>query len=57
MIKTEVLNAFFISVINSKTSCPLSAQPLKLEGRGKEQNEAPIMDEEMVSDIRVYGTG
>ena len=36
--KAEVLNAFFASVFNSKTSC---AQPPKLEDREAEQNESP----------------
>ncbi|KAK4827657.1 hypothetical protein QYF61_020429 [Mycteria americana] len=46
--KAEVLNAFFASVFNSKTSCSLGTQPPELDG---EQNEAPIMQGEMVSDL------
>lgn len=32
-------------------------QPLKLEGRDEEQNEAPIINEAMVRDAQVYGAG
>ncbi|KAK4830685.1 LOW QUALITY PROTEIN: hypothetical protein QYF61_012854, partial [Mycteria americana] len=49
--KAEVLNAFFASVFNSKTSCSLGTQPPELEDRGREQNEAPIIQGEMVSDL------
>ena len=47
--KAEVLNAFFASVFNSKTSCSLGTQPPELEDRDREQNEAPIIQGEMVS--------
>ncbi|KAK4830698.1 LOW QUALITY PROTEIN: hypothetical protein QYF61_012867 [Mycteria americana] len=46
--KAEILNAFFASVFNSKTSC--SSAP-ELEERDGEQNEAPIIKGEMVSDL------
>ena len=49
--KAEVLNAFFASVFNSKTSCSLGTQPPELEDRDGEQNEAPIIQGEMVSDL------
>ena len=49
--KTEVLNAFFASVFNSKTSCSLGTQPPELEDREGEQNEAPIIHGEMVSNL------
>ncbi|KAK4824299.1 LOW QUALITY PROTEIN: hypothetical protein QYF61_013044 [Mycteria americana] len=49
--KAEVLNAFFASVFNSKTSCSLGTQPPELEDRDREQNEAPIVQGEMVSDL------
>ncbi|GAB0180201.1 hypothetical protein GRJ2_000485400 [Grus japonensis] len=49
--KAEVLNAFFASVFNSKTSCFLGTQPPQLEDRDGEQNEAPIIQGEMVSDL------
>jgi len=39
--KTEVLNAFFASVFNSKRSCSLDTQPLEQEDRDGEQKEAP----------------
>ncbi|PKU46309.1 rna-directed dna polymerase from mobile element jockey-like [Limosa lapponica baueri] len=47
--KAEVLNAFFASVFNSKTSCSLGNQLPELEGR--KQNEAPIIQGETVSDL------
>lgn len=46
--KAEVLNAFF-PVFHSQTSWSQDAQPPELEHR--EQNEAPIVQEEMVSDL------
>ncbi|GAB0207583.1 mitochondrial enolase superfamily member 1 [Grus japonensis] len=49
--KAEVLNAFFTSVFSSKTSCSLGTQPPELEDRDGEQNEAPIIQAEMVSDL------
>ncbi|KAK4810093.1 LOW QUALITY PROTEIN: hypothetical protein QYF61_008069 [Mycteria americana] len=49
--RLEVLNAFFASVFNSKTSCALGTQPPELEDRDREQNEAPIIQGEMVSDL------
>ncbi|KAK4806242.1 LOW QUALITY PROTEIN: hypothetical protein QYF61_013386 [Mycteria americana] len=49
--KAEVLNAFFASVFNSKTSCSWGTQPPELEDRDREQNEAPIIQGEMVSDL------
>ena len=41
--KAEVLNAFFTSVFNSKTSCSPGTWPPELEDREGEQNEAPII--------------
>ncbi|KAK4807442.1 hypothetical protein QYF61_001993 [Mycteria americana] len=52
--KAEVLNAFFPSVINSKTSCSLGSQPPELEDRDGDQNEATIIQGEMVSDLLCY---
>jgi len=52
--KTEVLNAFFASVFNSKTSCSLGTQPLELEDRDGEKHEAPIIQGKMVSDLLHY---
>ena len=49
--KAEVLNAFFASIFSSKTSCSLGTQPPELEDREGEQNEAPIIQGEMVSDL------
>ncbi|KAK4832042.1 hypothetical protein QYF61_020557 [Mycteria americana] len=48
--KADVLNAFFASVFNSKTSCTLGTQPPELEDRDEEQDEAPRIQGEMVSD-------
>ncbi|KAK4826721.1 hypothetical protein QYF61_010974 [Mycteria americana] len=49
--KAEVLNAFFVSVFNSRASCSLGTQPLELEDRDGDQNGAPIMQGEMASDL------
>ncbi|KAK4816845.1 hypothetical protein QYF61_023967 [Mycteria americana] len=49
--KAEVLNAFFASVFNSRANCPLGTQPLELEDRDGDQNGAPMIQEEMVSDL------
>ncbi|GAB0181668.1 hypothetical protein GRJ2_000632100 [Grus japonensis] len=49
--KAEVLNVFFASVFSSKTSCSLGLQTSELEDRDREQNEAPIIQGEMVSDL------
>ncbi|KAK4826389.1 LOW QUALITY PROTEIN: hypothetical protein QYF61_008060, partial [Mycteria americana] len=49
--KAEVLNAFFASVFNSKASCSLGTQPPELEDRDGQQNEAPIIQGEMGSDL------
>ena len=49
--KVEVLNAFFVSVLNSQTSCSWGTQPPELEDRDGEQNEAPIIQGKMVRDL------
>ncbi|GAB0179390.1 mitochondrial enolase superfamily member 1 [Grus japonensis] len=49
--KAEVLNAFFASVFNSKSSHSQGTQPPEVEDRDGEQNEAPITQGEMVSDL------
>ncbi|KAK4820612.1 LOW QUALITY PROTEIN: hypothetical protein QYF61_001918 [Mycteria americana] len=49
--KAEVLNAFFASVFNSRANCSLGTQPLELEDRDRDQNGAPIIQGEMVSDL------
>ncbi|KAK4822040.1 hypothetical protein QYF61_006953 [Mycteria americana] len=49
--KAEVHNAFFASVFNSKTSCPPGTQSPELEERDREQNEAHIIQGEMVSNL------
>ncbi|KAK4810546.1 LOW QUALITY PROTEIN: hypothetical protein QYF61_004509, partial [Mycteria americana] len=49
--KAEVLNAFFASVFNSRSNCSLGTQPLELEDRDRDQNGAPIIQGEMVSDL------
>ncbi|GAB0208346.1 mitochondrial enolase superfamily member 1 [Grus japonensis] len=49
--KAEVLNAFFASVFSSKTSCSPGTQPPELEDRDGEQNEAPIIQGEVVREL------
>jgi len=47
----EVLNVFFASVFNSKTSYSWGTQPPELEDRNGEQNEALIIQGEMVINL------
>ncbi|KAK4823290.1 hypothetical protein QYF61_000450 [Mycteria americana] len=49
--KAEVLNAFFASVFNSGANCSLGTQPPESEDRDRDQNGAPIIQGEMVSDL------
>ncbi|KAK4811177.1 hypothetical protein QYF61_019808 [Mycteria americana] len=49
--KAEVRNAFFASVFNSQTNCSWGTQPPELEDRDREENEAPIIQGEMASDL------
>ncbi|KAK4816161.1 hypothetical protein QYF61_011543 [Mycteria americana] len=49
--KAEVLHAFFASVFNSRANCSLGTQPPELEDRDGDQNGAPIIQGEMVSDL------
>ncbi|KAK4822594.1 hypothetical protein QYF61_017326 [Mycteria americana] len=49
--KAEVLNAFFASVFNSRANCSLGTQPPESEDRDGDQNGAPIIQGEMVSDL------
>ncbi|KAK4815562.1 hypothetical protein QYF61_004079 [Mycteria americana] len=49
--KAEVLNAFFASVFISRAECSMGTQPLELEDRDGDQNGAPIIQGEMVSDL------
>ncbi|KAK4817255.1 hypothetical protein QYF61_005468 [Mycteria americana] len=49
--KAEVLNAFFASVFNSRANCSLGTQPPELEDSDGDQNGAPIIQGEMVSDL------
>jgi len=49
--KSEVLNAFFASAFNSKTICSWGTQSPKLEDRDREQNEAPMIQGEIVSNL------
>ncbi|PKU43820.1 rna-directed dna polymerase from mobile element jockey-like [Limosa lapponica baueri] len=48
--KAEVLYAFFASVFSSRVGS-LSTQIPELSDRGREQNEAPIIQEEVVRDL------
>ncbi|KAK4816232.1 hypothetical protein QYF61_013640 [Mycteria americana] len=49
--KAEVLNAFFASVFKNRANCSLGTQPPKSEDRDGDQNGAPIIQGEMVSDL------
>ncbi|KAF1534966.1 hypothetical protein FQV19_0007934, partial [Eudyptula minor] len=49
--KVEVLNAFFASVFNGKNSCSQGTQSPELEDGDGEQNEAPIIQGEVVSNL------
>ncbi|KAK4815363.1 hypothetical protein QYF61_001351 [Mycteria americana] len=49
--EAEVLNAFFASVFNSRANCSLGTQPPESEDRDRDQNGAPIIQGEMVSDL------
>ncbi|KAK4807071.1 hypothetical protein QYF61_018412 [Mycteria americana] len=49
--KAEVPNAAFASVFNSRANCSLGTQPLELEDRDGDQNGAPIIQGEIVSDL------
>jgi len=49
--KAKVLNAFFASVLSSKTSCSWGTQHPESADRDGQQNEAPIIQGEMVSDL------
>ncbi|KAK4816044.1 hypothetical protein QYF61_011052 [Mycteria americana] len=49
--KAEVLNAFFASVFISRADCSLGTQPPESEDRDGDQNGAPIIQGEMVSDL------
>lgn len=48
--KTEVLDAFLASVFNGRTCSPCVQLP-KLEDGGREWNETPITQEELVNDL------
>lgn len=52
--ETELLNAFFTSVSNRKTRCPLGFHPSELEDKDREQNKLPIIQEEVVSGQLCY---
>jgi len=47
----EVLNVFFASFFNSKTTCFPDTQPPELEDRDRNKNEAPTVQGEMVSNL------
>lgn len=49
--KTEVLNDSSTSAFHQKPSSPQDIQPPELEDRNREQNEAPTLQEEVVSEL------
>lgn len=49
--KAEVLNAFFALVFGSGVSCSPSSQTPELADSGGEQNEASVIQREMVGDL------
>jgi len=49
--KADVLNTCFASVCNNKTGCSLDTQPPEQEDRDGEQNEASIIQGEMISSL------
>jgi len=49
--KAEVLNAFFASVFNSKTSYSLGTQPPALVDRDGDQNRPCLIHDEIVLDL------
>ena len=49
--QAEILNNLFALDFNSKNSRSQGTQPPELEDRGGEQNEAPIIQGEMASDL------
>jgi len=49
--KAGVLNAFFASFFSGKTSCSWGTQPTELGDGDKVQNEAPIIQGEMVNNL------
>ncbi|PKU36009.1 rna-directed dna polymerase from mobile element jockey-like [Limosa lapponica baueri] len=49
--KAEVLNAFLASVFSSRVGGSLSIQTPELADRGGEQNEAPVIQREVVRDL------
>ena len=52
--KAEVLNTFFTSVFNCQRSYPQGIQPPDLEGRDREWNNLPIIQEEAVYDLLLH---
>ena len=51
LLVSQLQEVSVASVFNSKTSCWPGTQPPELEDRDTEQNEAPIIQGEMVSDL------
>ncbi|XP_054053995.1 lymphocyte function-associated antigen 3 isoform X1 [Rissa tridactyla] len=52
--KAEILNAFFASVFNSQTSYPQGVQLLGLEDKNGEQDNPPVIQEEVVNDLLMH---
>ncbi|PKU42079.1 rna-directed dna polymerase from mobile element jockey-like [Limosa lapponica baueri] len=52
--KAEILNAFFASVFNGQPSYSQGVQPSELEDKDGEQNNPPIIQEEVVNDLLMH---
>ncbi|PKU33840.1 rna-directed dna polymerase from mobile element jockey-like [Limosa lapponica baueri] len=52
--KAEILNAFFASTFTSQPSYPQGIQPPALEDKDGEENNPPIIQEEVVNDLLLH---
>ncbi|PKU44059.1 rna-directed dna polymerase from mobile element jockey-like [Limosa lapponica baueri] len=52
--KAKILNAFFASVFNTQINYPQGVQPPELEDKDGEQNNTPVIHEEVVNDLLMH---